>query len=631
MSLARAITSFIHQSRVYIRAMAATAPHSIPQRSPPAHSPSPPPKRARAEPEPEAGPSTLISVTQAPVNALYVPPVNGNNTKGGKGKGKGKKIKLRRTIPEAYSPADVLWRDVQDFLGKEYTEKVLASERDEEWTPPDGLELQTILELRVGAFTVSGESLSLYERGGKKWAVVTPFAHPGDLIRARVYRQDRLVSHADLVEIIEYSETYRGGPGDRRKHPEGGCKYFGECGGCQLQPLPYEKQLEHKKRTVVLAYERFSGLARHEWPDVRDTIGSPKQWGYRTKITPHFEAPPKWARPKVPPPTKAAVLGEEEILNQSVEEVEQGEKGNGHIENEGEQTEKRTFECRIGFERKGRPGVMDIEECPIATPIINSKLTEERVRIKSTIMNYTKGATLLLRDSLPEPELPFSASSPTMTDSDHIAITNHRAFVFERVGDHLFQFAAGSFFQNNNSILIPLTTYVKEAIFPPSQIQTLKRPTHLVDAYCGSGLFGITLSTEFEKVAGVEISLDSIKAAKRNAEINGLEDKTEWLCGKAEEIFAGLPAAGFEGNKSCVIVDPPRKGCDEQFLAQLLDFKPLSIVYVSCNVHTQARDIGWFVKESRMRGNEYQVESIRGFDLFPQTAHVESVAVLRLK
>jgi tRNA (uracil-5-)-methyltransferase len=174
-------------------------------------------------------------------------------------------------------------------------------------------------------------------------------------------------------------------------------------------------------------------------------------------------------------------------------------------------------------------------------------------------MTYKKGATLLLRDSLPTPEVipnpaaPFDPTTPIVPAESHIAITNHRLPVYERVGPFLFSFAAGSFFQNNNSILIPLTDYVKDAIFPPASTAT--RPTHLVDTYCGSGLFGITLSPFFEKVAGVEISLDSIVAAKRNAEMNGLEGKTTWLCGKAEDIFGGLPEKGFAGGQSCVVVD----------------------------------------------------------------------------
>lgn len=86
-----------------------------------------------------------------------------------------------------------------------------------------------------------------------------------------------------------------------------------------------------------------------------------------------------------------------------------------------------------------------------------------------------------------------------------------------------------------------------------------------------------------------------------------------------------------------VIIDPPRKGCDERFLKQLVEFGASRVVYVSCNVHTQARDVGWVVKttaEEKERGERkgrYVLESLRGFDLFPQTAHVESVAVLRLE
>ena len=173
-------------------------------------------------------------------------------------------------------------------------------------------------------------------------------------------------------------------------------------------------------------------------------------------------------------------------------------------------------------------------------------------------MSFSRGATLLLRDSLPTPSPaslePFDPTTPVLPDAAHVAITSHKEQVYERVGDKLFTFTAGAFFQNNNSILVPLTSYVRHAIFPPN-VPADKRPTHLVDTYCGSGLFGITLSEGFEKVAGVEIDSQSIQAAKLNAEMNGLEGKTTWLCGKAEDIFGGLPAAGFAGGHSCVVVD----------------------------------------------------------------------------
>ncbi|KAK7687999.1 hypothetical protein QCA50_008369 [Cerrena zonata] len=155
----------------------------------------------------------------------------------------------------------------------------------------------------------------------------------------------------------------------------------------------------------------------------------------------------------------------------------------------------------------------------------------------------------------------------------------------------LFQYGASSFFQNNNSILVPLTSYVRDAIFPSSSSSTQQKPTHLVDAYCG---------------------------------------KCSFLEGDAANIFDTVQS--YPREQTAVIIDPPRKGSDEKFIDQLIDFGSSTVVYVSCNVHTQARDVGMILRKSqeKMSGKQYFVESIRGFDLFPQTSHVESVAILRL-
>jgi tRNA (uracil-5-)-methyltransferase len=216
----------------------------------------------------------------------------------------------------------------------------------------------------------------------------------------------------------------------------------------------------------------------------------------------------------------------------------------------------------------------------------------------------------------------------------HVCISDHRAIVRERVGDMIFEYPGGSFFQNNNSVLVPLTDYVREAIFLSTPTSTSERPTHLVDAYCGAGLFAITLSPYFDTIAGIELSSDSIKFATRNAQLNNIPDgKCTFRAGDAANIFAAVPE--FSPQRTALIIDPPRKGCDENFIDQLLTFKAQTVVYVSCNVHTQARDVGMILKRSEKQaeqngGRKYVLESLRGFDLFPQTAHVESVAVLRL-
>lgn len=240
----------------------------------------------------------------------------------------------------------------------------------------------------------------------------------------------------------------------------------------------------------------------------------------------------------------------------------------------------------------------------------------------------------MLRDSL---EIPGGNSPIATTElaaqDHHVCITDHKATVRERVGDLLFDYQAGSFFQNNNSVLVPLTSYVRDAIFPPTaSASSALPPTHLVDAYCGAGLFALTLAPHFTQVAGIELSADSIRFATHNAALNGLTHKVSFRAGDAAQIFSAV--ADFPPARTALVVDPPRKGCDEAFIRQLLGFRAQTVVYVSCNVHTQARDIGqivsWSADEVAGGKGKYVLESLRGFDLFPQTAHVESVAVLRL-
>ena len=208
--------------------------------------------------------------------------------------------------------------------------------------------------------------------------------------------------------------------------------------------------------------------------------------------------------------------------------------------------------------------------------------------------------------------------------SSHVCVTDHNAKVREKVGEMLFEYKGGSFFQNNNSVLEPLTNHVRDAIFASST------PTHLVDAYCGCGLFAITLSRQFSTIAGIELSSDSIKFATHNAQLNDIpEGKCTFRAGDAADIFSTVK--DFPRERTALVIDPPRKGCDDHFIEQMLAFGCQTVVYVSCNVHTQARDVGKIVNgRTADEKSKYVLESLRGIDLFPQTAHVESVAVLRL-
>ncbi|KAI0056764.1 S-adenosyl-L-methionine-dependent methyltransferase [Artomyces pyxidatus] len=510
-----------------------------------------------------------------------------------------KKKKQKHVVPESGTSEDVIFQEVITLLGKEVVEQTIADGM--EWTAP--FELREEVELTISSMSSSGEALATAPSSKRPWVVVVPFSLPGEKIRARIYRHGRMYSHADLISVDEPNP-------EMRDMSLVKCKYFGTCAGCQYQMISYDTQLDLKRNVVVKAYQNYSDLPQSSIPPISSTIPSPLQYGYRTKITPHFDAPPKKLQKK------------------------------GAIE-----SEDKPDWLKIGFNQIGRRTVMDIEECPIATPVLNERFSPLRLEIAQKIFTYKKGVSLLLRDSL---EIPGgNLPTPTTAIADpvdalasslekHVCITDHKATVRERVGDKLFDYQAGSFFQNNNSVLIPLTSYVKDAIFPPSSSAvssaspTTEQPTHLVDAYCGAGLFAISLAPHFSKVAGIELSADSIRFATHNAALNNLPDgQCSFRAGDAANIFQVV--SDFPADRTVLVIDPPRKGCDEKFIRQLLDFRPTTVVYVSCNVHTQARDVGMILRWSEEgEKGRYVLDSLRGFDLFPQTAHVESVAVLRL-
>jgi 23S rRNA (uracil1939-C5)-methyltransferase/tRNA (uracil-5-)-methyltransferase len=389
-------------------------------------------------------------------------------------------------------------------------------------------EWHEVVELKIEALSNLGAGIA--KPGG--WVVFVPFTLPGEKIRAKVWRNEANCSHADLVEILEPS----------RDRIEPYCPHFATCGGCQYQHLPYEKQLEWKTRQVKELLLHMVGIAA----DVNPTIPSPKQWGYRSKITPHFQRP------------------------------------------------KPGEEFPIGFlEFNRRTRLVDVHNCPIAMDGINEALQPVRDDVKRRAAEYKKGATLLLRAT-----------------EDRVE-TNHRAPVSEKVGNLKFNFLAGDFFQNNPFILDSFTRHAAEQAKGPNQ-------KYLLDAYCGSGLFGLTLAKNFEQVVGIELSETSADWARRNAKTNGIKNAS-FIASSAEDIFADIT---FLPEQTSVLIDPPRKGCSVDFLNQLFAFGPSRVVYVSCNPATQMRDLKSFLEQG------YEIKNIQPFDLFPQTRHLECVIAL---
>ncbi|GME65774.1 (Uracil-5)-methyltransferase [Neofusicoccum parvum] len=502
---------------------------------------------------------------------------------------------------------EVLLKDVEALLKKHFISETLAQANGKEngtskTDPSTSLPAPfTEIELTVQEISSTGDGLALAP--DSKQVYVVPFTAPGDKVKAKVVRHfaKQNYSITDFISVIT--------PGPLRDNSLINCRYFSACSGCQFQMLPYEQQLAHKKTIVEKAYKNFSDLAPELVPPVADTIGSPLQYGYRTKLTPHFDGPP------------------------------------GQKRSDGRKGIKRKFEevPPIGFMKKGTRHTIDIEDCPIGTDAVRMGMKSERKRVAAELDKYAKGATILLREStkrLPKDPQPQPREDAILEDrGEHFhektCVTDQKGRTTEYIDDFKFENPAGAFFQNNNSILPTFTQYIRDHILPPtSSGDAPQKIKHLIDAYSGSGLFTITLSQLFPKSLGIDISSSSIEFASTNAALNNLApDHASFIAADAANLFASIE---FAADETVVVIDPPRKGCDDLFLRQLLRYSPARVVYVSCNVHTQARDVGVLV--NGMEGVDggfgpgsgvYEIESLVGFDFFPQTGHVEGVAVLQ--
>ncbi|MDQ8201520.1 class I SAM-dependent RNA methyltransferase [Pelagicoccus sp. SDUM812003] len=395
---------------------------------------------------------------------------------------------------------------------------------------PDPYQYHEEIELEIETLTNMGQGLGRHDG----WVIMVRFALPGERVKVRIYRNDKNFSEADLIDVLRPSPHRVAAP----------CPVFTECGGCQYQNFDYPTQLEWKTKQVQ---ELLWHMARIKH-DVLPAIPSPKQYAYRSKLTPHFEKP------------------------------------------------RRDGKVTVGFLKAGsRFNYVEIDRCPLVSDEMNAALSrlKAETQARQDRKPFKKGGTLLIREHL-----------------DGVT-TDPKAIIREQVGDVIFSFPAGEFFQNNPSILESFTRYV-------SGKAAESGATHLVDAYCGSGLFCLTAAKRFKEAVGIEVSEHSVQYAVKNAEANQL-DNARFVVGDAASIFSQID---FPGSDSAVIIDPPRKGSNEDFLSQLIAFGPRTVVYVSCNPATQMRDLRTLIDGG------YQVAEVQPFDLFPQTKHLECVVTL---
>lgn len=445
---------------------------------------------------------------------------------------------------------------------------------------------------------------------------------PGDRILAGATKLKKTYGYARLVKVIKASPF--------RVTPK--CPISEKCGGCQIQSLSYEKQLELKERKITENLIRIGGFSPEFIKEHMDPIvGMEEPFHYRNKAQ-YPIGTDKENQPiagfyagrthSIIPNTKCYLGAEEneEILNIILSYMKEYK-----VEAYDETTGKgliRHVLIRKGFSTGELMVCLvinkNITELPYQEPLIR-KLAEIP-GMKSISLNINTENTNVIMGN----KVHTIWGETTISDIIHVRDMQKDGYPF--TGDALtFKISPLSFYQVN-----PVQT---EKLYSLAlEYAGLTGKETVWDLYCGIGTISLFLAGSAKQVYGVEIVPQAIDDAKENAERNGITN-ARFFVGKAEEV---LPAfyEGKIGDKKAsddmlhpdvIVVDPPRKGCDEACLSTMLKMQPERIVYVSCDSATLARDL------KILCDGGYEIQKIRGVDQFAMTVHVETVVLLSKK
>jgi len=447
-------------------------------------------------------------------------------------------------------------------------------------------------------FTLKIENVAYGGRGIGRWegvVVFVPFAVPGDVVEARLVKNKGNYIEADLVQVLE--------PSPIRIAPR--CPYFGPCGGCSWQTIPYENQLFLKQEIARSSVEHLSGQSQFK---LHPIIASPDIWRYRNKMDYTFGAD-----------ADGLPL--------------------------------------LGFHAKGSfTDVLDMEICHLQPEIFDLILKEVRafareknlvpynpVTHKGLLRHFMLRAARNLSEGEPmpvlavlltaEPDLPFREEllerlrrvCPSLIGFMH-GLNQGMGDVFrldrllfqwgddcltERLEDLNMRISALSFFQTN--------TRGAELLYRSARdFLNLNGAENLLDAYCGAGSIGLFCARRCLHVYGIDIVREAIWDARENARQNGIHNAT-FLCG---EMCRSLPLllSRIPFGVQRAAVDPPSNGLDKKSLGQIIELGAPILVYVSCNPVTMARDAQAICESG------YRITDIQPVDMFPHTYHIEIIS-----
>ena len=415
-------------------------------------------------------------------------------------------------------------------------------------------------------------------------------ALPGDLAEVKIMKAKKQYGYARLMQILEPS-------GDR---VEPRCPLHKKCGGCQLQALSYEKQLQYKEDKVRGHLERIGGFSN---PPLLPVIGMEEPFHYRNKAQFPFGTD-RYGK---------TVTGFYASRTHSI--IPNTDCALGVAENQ------KILELILNFmeERQIHPYDETSGTGLLRHVLIRKGFATGELMVCLVINGQRFPGIEELADRLFEIPgmtsltLNINRKNTNVIMGEQIIPVRGQTYITDEIGSVRYRISPLSFYQVN-----PVQT---RNLYQTALDYAGLTGTEVVwDLYCGIGTISLFLAQNAGKVYGVEIIPDAIRDARQNAELNGISN-VEFYVGKAEEVLPEkYKTEGIYAD--VIVVDPPRKGCDEACLTTMLRMAPKRIVYVSCDSATLARDL------KILCAGGYQLEKVQPVDMFAQTAGVENVCLL---
>ncbi|ABR50142.1 RNA methyltransferase, TrmA family [Alkaliphilus metalliredigens QYMF] len=411
---------------------------------------------------------------------------------------------------------------------------------------------------------------------------------PGDHLKVKITKVKKTYGMGRMIEIMTASPN--------RTEPR--CPIADVCGGCQIMHMDYKGQLEMKRKRVEETLARIGKIET----TVHATLGMDNPYEYRNK-----------AQFPIGVMDGKAILGFYKKGSHEIVDTEYC-----HIQSPINETIAKVMKHYIDsfgvtvYDEKKRVGLLRhvITKVGFTTGevmvvlITNGKQLPHKKELIDLLIEGVKGLKTVAHN-INEKNTNVIFGSKTKT-------LHGEGYITDYIGDLKFNISPQSFFQVN-----PMQT---KALYEKAlEYANLTGEENVLDIYCGIGTISLFLAQKAKKVYGVEVVEAAIEDAKHNAKINNLNN-AEFHVGKAEEVVPQLYKEGIR--TEVVVVDPPRKGCEESVLETIVNMEPKRVVYVSCNPATLARDLAYLEEHG------YKTQEVQPVDMFPHSSHVETVVLM---